>query len=181
MNGEYDKTYLYTLQVTQQPGEFVVTAAMAYHQVFNTGTNFAEACNIVTEQFYPCGLRFIKCRCKLRVVTDEKTGKKKQEYDPPNIPKVLFAIRYLNEDELEAYVKGLLMGKHPVTGTDELYPMPGSLDLKAAYLPGRQAAKTNAVVVKRFNDIMDWRTKVSNDEYEFNGLAMFNFNVFRKH
>jgi hypothetical protein len=165
LNGEYDKNYLYTSQVTQKPGEFVVTAAMAYHQVFNTGTNLAEACNIVTEQFYPCGLRFIKCQCKLRVVTDEKTGKKKQEYDPPNIPKVLFAICYLKKEELVAYLKGLLMGKHPVTGKDELYPMPGSLDLKAAYLPGRNVGKTNKTVVKRFNEIMSWQTTVSNDEY----------------
>ncbi|DBA74353.1 TPA: hypothetical protein ACH3X1_011126 [Trebouxia sp. C0004] len=50
--------------VKQDPGEFVVLNAGAYHAGFNQGFNCAEAVNFATEEWIPLGKDATRCDCK---------------------------------------------------------------------------------------------------------------------
>lgn len=50
--------------VKQDPGEFIVLNAGAYHAGFNQGFNCAEAVNFATEDWIPLGKHATRCDCK---------------------------------------------------------------------------------------------------------------------
>ncbi len=52
------------MQVKQDPGEFIVLNAGAYHAGFNQGFNCAEAVNFATEDWIPLGKDATRCDCK---------------------------------------------------------------------------------------------------------------------
>lgn len=50
-------------QITQEPGEFVVTFPYGYHAGFNQGYNIAEAINFSTPRWVEYGKKTKYCRC----------------------------------------------------------------------------------------------------------------------
>lgn len=57
----------YNIQYTrtkQEPGEFIVLNAEAYHAGFNLGFNCAEAVNFATEEWLPIGEAANRCTCQ---------------------------------------------------------------------------------------------------------------------
>lgn len=52
------------MQAKQEPGEFIVLNAGAYHSGFNLGFNCAEAVNFATEAWLPLGAAATQCTCR---------------------------------------------------------------------------------------------------------------------
>lgn len=52
------------MQAKQEPGEFIVLNAGAYHSGFNLGFNCAEAVNFATESWLPLGAAATQCTCR---------------------------------------------------------------------------------------------------------------------
>jgi len=50
-------------QITQEPGEFIVTFPFGYHAGFNHGYNIAEAINFATPRWVEYGKKTTYCRC----------------------------------------------------------------------------------------------------------------------
>lgn len=60
------KTYgVQFVQAKQEPGEFIVLNAAAYHAGFNLGFNCAEAVNFATEGWLPIGQKCVLCECNV--------------------------------------------------------------------------------------------------------------------
>lgn len=70
-------------QAKQNPGEFIVLNAGAYHSGFNLGFNCAEAVNFATEEWLPLGEKATRCTCS--ALKDAVRISMDMFKDPPNI------------------------------------------------------------------------------------------------
>ena len=62
---QFNSWVLFSLQITQEPGQFMVTFPYSYHAGFNHGFNCAESTNFATERWIEYGKQAILVRHRL--------------------------------------------------------------------------------------------------------------------
>jgi hypothetical protein len=104
-------------------GQFILTLPGTYHQVVNTGTNCAEACNISTPQWVEAGILASKC-----FYLNEKDNNEETLTKSPIVPVPYLLWPHLRSVKaFEAYLCGNLRILVRSSGEVKLVPCP-SLD-----------------------------------------------------
>lgn len=87
----------FTIQITQESGEIMITFPFGYHAGFNHGFNCAESTNFAMERWIEYGKRATQCTCSNDMV---------------KISMDTFVKRFQSE-RYEAWLDGRDMGRHP--------------------------------------------------------------------